>query len=99
MKRKQVKSKEEQTWFPCRNTEVVWKEVGGRGILLDLQDGGYFEVGGIGLEVWKRCDGKVSFRTLVERLGGKFGVPSKRVERDLLGFLSDLKRRGLVEWR
>lgn len=85
--------------FLRRNPEVVWKEAGGKGILLDLRDGSYFEVGGIGLEVWKRCDGKASSRTLVKRVGGRYPVPSKRVERDLLGFLSDLKRRGLVEWR
>ena len=44
--------------FVRRMDHVVWKVVEGRGILLNLEDGGYFDVDRVGLVVWQWCDGK-----------------------------------------
>lgn len=83
--------------FPRKVKEVICKEVQQRAILLDLRDGSYFEVGPVGLAIWKRCDGRVPSRVIAKSIAGAFGVPAARAERDLRAFLSDLIRRGMVE--
>lgn len=83
--------------FPRKAKEVVCKEVGGTGILLNLRDGSYFEIGRTALEIWKRCDGRTPARAIAKSVAGLFGVGQDRAERDLRAFLSDLSRRGMLE--
>jgi len=82
--------------FPRKVKEVICKEVRQRAILLDLRDGSYFEVGPVGLAIWKRCDGRTSVQVIAESISRTFGVPAGRAERDLREFLFTLKSSRFV---
>ncbi len=76
---------------------VVWKTVEGKGILLNLEDGAYFDVDSVGLSVWQLCDGRTALNQIVLRTSRTFKTDPGRVSRDVPKFISELKRRRLVE--
>ncbi len=83
--------------FARRMDHVVWKVVDGKGILLNLEDGSYFDVDSVGLSVWQLCDGRTTLNQIALRTSRTFQADPGRVSRDIQGFVSELKRRRLVE--
>ena len=83
--------------YPRRLDHVVWKVIDGKGILLNLEDGSYFEVGRVGLAIWQHCDGKTTFGRMTQSIARDFRAREKRVTRDLQTFVAELKRRKLAE--
>ena len=84
--------------YPKRLEHVVWKVIEGKGILLNLESGAYFEVGPVGLSIWQKCDGRNSSRAIVRSVAREFGAGSERVQRDFLAFSVELRRRELLEF-
>ena len=82
--------------YPQRLDHVVWKVIEGRGILLNLEDGAYFEVGPVGLSIWEKCDGKRRTESIVDLITREFKADSQRVQRDFEAFVAELKRRKLL---
>jgi hypothetical protein len=76
---------------------VVWKVIDGKGILLNLESGAYFEVNPVGLSIWQRCDGKTPFERLAQSVAAEFHGKPTRVRKDVTSFVSGLKRRKLLE--
>lgn len=82
--------------YARRVQNIIWKEVAGKGILLDLRDGAYFEVDPLGLLIWKRCDGKVSLGETAQWMFHRFRVSPKRATEDIEDFVAQLERRKMV---
>ena len=83
--------------FARRMDHVVWKMVDGKGILLNLEDGAYFDVDSVGLSVWQLCDGRTTLNQIALRTSRAFKTDLARVSKDIQGFVAELKRRRLVE--
>ena len=83
--------------FVRRMDHVVWKVIDGKGVLLNLEDGAYFEVDPVGLAIWQQFGGDVTLAEIVQSIGKKFRADLKRVTRDMMAFVSELKRRKIVE--
>ncbi len=81
---------------PRRAENIIWREVSGKGILINLADGACFEVSPMGLAIWKQCDGKAPVGAIAERMGRRFHVSPKRVIEDAGSFLKQLKRQKMV---
>lgn len=91
-----TESKGTREGYPTRPEHVVWKVVDGKGILLNLETGAYFETNPAGLAIWQQCDGRTSSGRIVEGLVGTFRVSAERVHRDVRTFLGDLRRRKMI---
>ena len=83
--------------YPKRLDHVVWKVLEGRGVLLNLENGAYFEVNPVGLSIWEKCDGKKSSGAIVQSVAREFKEDLERVQRDFSRFAAELKRRKLLE--
>ena len=83
--------------YPRREEHVVWKVVGGKGVLLHLESGEYFEVDPVGLSIWERCDGKTPLEKIAQAVAEKFSEKVERVYQDLTHFVAGLRRRKLLE--
>jgi hypothetical protein len=83
--------------FVRRADHVVWKVVEGKGLLLNLEDGGYFDVDHVGLTVWQFCDGKKRLSEIVVKISQKFRTDAKRADKDVKNFIGKLKKRSLIE--
>lgn len=86
-----------EKFYLRRPDHVVWKVIEGKGILLNLENGAYFEVNPVGLAMWEKCDGKTGNSDLVESISREFKITAQRVLKDFSNFVSDLKRRKLLE--
>ncbi len=80
-----------------RMDHVVWKVVDGKGILLNLENGAYFDVDPVGLSIWLSCDGVSKLDKIALEASKKFNADLKRVRSDAEEFIGELKRAKLIE--
>ena len=80
-----------------RQDAATWRDVDGEVVVLDLVASRYLGINGSGRVLWLAlADGA----TESERTGAlvrEFGVPEDRARADVLAFVGDLRRRGLLE--
>ncbi len=76
---------------------VVMKEADGKGLLLNLDNGAYFEMNPTGLAFFKLCDGRKKKEEIVLSVSRKFKTKEERIEKDTAQIFNDLKRYKLVE--
>lgn len=82
---------------PKKRLDIKWKRIGKAGILLDLTTGNYFELDEIALTIWGMLDGKKSLEKVVLALARKYSCAPKVVERDVIDFVAELRKRKLIE--
>jgi hypothetical protein len=78
--------------------EVVFKELGGEGVLLDLASGIYFGLDETSTRLWLLLQMDGSLRNVFDQMIEEFEVDPDRLERDLLQFVADLTRRNLASF-
>lgn len=76
--------------------DVVFREVGGEAVILDLQHGTYFGLDPVGTRIWQLLEGRADLQHVVETLVTEYDVERATAERDLLDLMDDLRRRELV---
>ena len=91
------KNKGTGTPYFRRSAHVVWKNIKGKAVLLDLNSGAYFEVNGLGLAVLKLCDGKRTLEQMASRIGMAYKVSPDKAEREARRLIENLKKQNLVE--
>jgi hypothetical protein len=76
--------------------DVVFRQMEGEMVLLDLATATYFGLDGVGARLWEllREDGSLERAFTVMR--GEYDVAPPLLERDLLRLLEELRQRGLV---
>ena len=82
---------------PLRHQEgILAQEAQGQTVLLRLEDGGYYAVDEVGAMIWELCDGQRSVAEIVALLCAEFDAPEATVRSDVLEFIGDLRREGLL---
>jgi hypothetical protein len=76
--------------------DVVFKELGGEGVLLDLASGIYFGLDETSTRLWQLLQTHGSLRRVFDEMIAEFEVDPDRLEGDLLDFVADLTRRKLA---
>ena len=75
---------------------MVHRELHTGAVLLNLEDGSYFEVNPVALAIWNGLDGR-PLEDVVELVGSEFeGVPDE-LEREVYAFVEALLQSGLAE--
>jgi coenzyme PQQ biosynthesis protein PqqD len=82
---------------PVKRSDIKWKQMGKVGILLDLKTGDYFEMDEIALAIWKKLDGKTSLAKVASKLAKSYSAPQHTVEKDVVRFVTELRKRRLVD--
>jgi coenzyme PQQ biosynthesis protein PqqD len=82
---------------PRKMPHIKWKRIGQAGILLNLKTGDYFELDEVALAIWKMLDGKTSLANVAGRLTQSYAASKKVVEGDVIRFVSELRKRKLIE--
>jgi hypothetical protein len=80
-----------------RRERVVWRDLGGETVLLELGAGRYFDLDATGSRVWALLAAPVALREIVAALEAEFEAPPGAIARDLLDLVAELEREGLVE--
>ena len=67
------------------------------GVLLDLQQGKYFSLNGVGVEIWKKLQDGISLPELEQHLQDTYSAPPDRIRQDLQTFIQRLDGLGVVD--
>lgn len=78
-------------------SDLTWREIEDKVIVLDLRSGKYLEINPTGAALWKLlAEGAVTRDELTQRLVSEFQVDDETATRDVEAFLSGLERIGLL---
>lgn len=82
--------------------DVVAREIEGETILVPLTagignvDDELYSLNPTGREIWRNFDGKRTLKEIASVLAKDFNAPLSDIENDVLGFVLELARRGMV---
>jgi hypothetical protein len=78
-------------------SDLTWREIDDKIIVLDLHSGKYLELNATGAALWKLlAEGAVAREELTQRLVSEFQVDDETATRDVEAFLSGLERARLL---
>ncbi len=75
---------------------VVFRELDGEAVLLNLETGIYFGLDEVGTRIWQLADQHRSLRAVLDALQLEYDAPPAAVESDLLRFVDRLAAKGLI---
>ena len=76
--------------------EVVFKEVAGEGVLLDLTSGLYFGLDATSTRLWQLIQQHGRLTPVIDDMLAEFEVDAARLHEDVAAFVRELARRNLV---
>ena len=76
--------------------DVIFRELDGESVVLDLSSGRYFGLNAVGTRVWQLIQQGQPVDGLIQAVRAEYDADVNAVERDVLALLEDLKIRGLV---
>ncbi|HSL81211.1 MAG TPA: PqqD family protein [Thermoanaerobaculia bacterium] len=83
----------------ARRDRVVWRELDGEAVLLDLESEVYFGLDDVGTRIWSLLEADRPLGEVHRRLLAEYDVGSEEAWRDLAGLVERLLAAGLVESR
>ncbi len=75
---------------------VVFRELEGETVILNLESGMYFGLDPIGSRIWQLCQERPSLRSVWQAMQAEFDAPAEELQADLLVFVDELSEKGLV---
>ena len=79
-----------------RSSEVLFQELDGEGVLLNLESERYFGLDTVGTRVWELLGDDGRLRAVYEALTAEFEVDAAQLATDLIEFVTQLAAAGLV---
>ena len=76
--------------------DIVFREVDGEAVILNLETGLYFGLDQVGTRIWQLIQEHGSLQKVFETMSDEFDVGPDALERDLLGLMGELCGKGLV---
>jgi hypothetical protein len=76
--------------------DVVFRELDGEAVILNLESGMYFGLDAVGTRIWQLLDAHRTLRGTLQALEEEFDAPPERLQSDLNDFVGQLQSRGLV---
>ena len=78
------------------STGVVFRELDGEAVILNLDSGMYFGLDRVGTRIWQICRTHGSLRAVWQAMQDEFDAPPDELQTDLLAFVDELSSNGLV---
>jgi Coenzyme PQQ synthesis protein D (PqqD) len=79
-----------------RSEEVLFQEVGGEAVLLDLASEQYFGLDPVGTRIWELIDGQARLREIHGTLCAEYDAEPTKIAADLLALGQSLVDAGLA---
>ena len=76
--------------------DVIFRELDGEAVVLNLESGIYFGLDAVGTRVWRLCEELGSLQAVWEAMQREFDAPRETLRSDLLAFVDELSAHGLV---
>lgn len=85
-----------------RSEDVVAREIQGELIIIPLTAGvgdmedEFYSLNETGRAIWSRLDGARTLRDISSDLAAEYDAPAGEIERDVVGLVTELVRRGIL---
>lgn len=79
-----------------RVSDIVSTDMDGERVMMSLDQGAYFGLGGIGGTIWDMLDQPRSIAELEAQVMAQYAVDAETCRTDVAAFLADMERNGLV---
>ena len=76
--------------------EVVFRELDGEAVILNLDTGIYFGLDAVGTRIWQLIEERKPLRAVLAALIDEYDAPPERLQGDLLAFVERLSGKGLL---
>lgn len=80
-----------------RSSDVLFQEVGGEAVLLDLASETYFGLNPVGTRIWQLLGDGSALQSVRDALVAEYDAPPEQIESDLLTLATQLSDAGLVK--
>lgn len=80
-----------------RSSEVLFQDVGGEAVLLDLASETYFGLNPVGTRIWQLIGEGSALQAIRDTLVAEYDAPPEQIESDLLMLAAQLCDAGLVK--
>ena len=96
----ETKVKLDTTYSPSE--DVVFREIDGEAIIVPLAAGigdmedALFSLNETGKAIWRHLDGEKDLKQVAKELAAEFEAPVGEVENDVVGFVQELLKRGML---
>ena len=77
--------------------DVVFRDLQGELVLLNLKTGVYFGLDPMGTRIWHLIQAHRSLKNVLDSLVEEYEVTDTRCEQDLLGFVAKLRDNSIIE--
>ena len=77
--------------------DVIFRELGGEMVLLNLRNGVYYGLNETGMQMWTLLAELKDPRRVVEALEQEYAASRAQLEQDLHALLATLREKGLIE--
>jgi len=76
--------------------EVIFRELDGEAVVLNLDTGVYFGLDAVGTRIWRLIEERKPLRLVLETLNDEYEASPDRLQSDLLAFVERLNGKGLL---
>ncbi len=80
-----------------RSDDVLFQEVGGEAVLLDLASEQYFGLDPVGTRIWQLLEKAQPLQSVFETICAEFDAEPERIQGDLMVLMGQLATAGLVK--
>lgn len=77
--------------------KVSWRVIDGEVVILNLDNGNYYDLNAVGTQIWNAITQKKSLGQILETLKNEYPAEEKRLENDLKKILLDLEKEKLIK--
>ncbi|HXE75812.1 MAG TPA: PqqD family protein [Candidatus Xenobia bacterium] len=77
--------------------DVIYRELGGEMVLLNLQNGVYYGLNETGVQMWTLLAELKDPRRVLDALEQEYAASRAQLEQDLNALLAELSKKGLIE--
>ena len=82
-----------------RSDDVLFQDIGGEAVLLDLASERYFGLNEVGTRIWQLIEAALPLQDVHRALCEEFDAEASQIERDMLALVGALADAGLITVR
>jgi hypothetical protein len=80
-----------------RDSDLVCAEMDGDLVMMSIENGEYYGIGGVGTRIWELLDQPTTIEQIVETIMAEFDIEETQCRDDALSFAEKLFELGLIK--
>lgn len=81
----------------CRKTDITYSEIDNDIVMMDLEQGKFFGLNGVGGSIWTLLENPITLNALCDKLQSEYKVERVECESSVVEFVISLQQANLVE--